>query len=244
MRRPKAPHSHGSRRGSGLGLQAASTQQCSLPPAAFEDGHLQGVGGWWRNVPKAGARRPGPCQRTEGGADLTARQAQSTASIRAAIGSQRPHPTQPSSFLRKTIKAKQRWLTGWGTPHHKQVFQPGHFGASVLLRESTACPATFIPRPLLARTPSLPSRSHVSSPAKSLLLSPQFPPTPSRIIRLQVSRQLLSNPPEPGGSQQPKGVRVHSARWTLLCVPYGRFDFVRYSQWLLGVSTITTSFYR
>lgn len=129
---------------------ALSSAHCPLQPLRMDI--CRGWGWGWRNVPKAGARRPGPCQRTEGGADLTVRQAQSTASIRAAIGSQRPHPTQPSSFLRKTIKAKQRWLTGWGTPHHKQVFQPGHFRASVLLRESTVCPTTFIPRPLLART--------------------------------------------------------------------------------------------
>lgn len=42
---PQAPHSHGSRRGSSLALDAAGTQQCSPPPAALEEGHSQGQGG-------------------------------------------------------------------------------------------------------------------------------------------------------------------------------------------------------
>lgn len=36
---------------------------------------------------------------------------------RAAIGSERPHPVLSSLFLRKTIKATQRRLMGWGALH-------------------------------------------------------------------------------------------------------------------------------
>ena len=115
------------------------------------------------------ARGPGLCQRLGQGAEATVHQIQSVASIRAAIGSQRPHPVaQPSSFLRKIIKAERKLLAGWGALSHRRApaWARQGFGPA---GEGRGFPV-LIPRLLLPQTLTpLPSIRHLASPDKTLL---------------------------------------------------------------------------
>lgn len=87
-------------------LQALSCAHCLLCP------RMDTLGGG-HHVSRARAWGSGRCQRQESDADLTASQPQSRTAP-GPIGSQRPRPAQPSSFLRKTIKAQHRPLPGRG----------------------------------------------------------------------------------------------------------------------------------
>lgn len=80
-------------------------------PVASEDGRS-----WGR-----GAMSPGPGHGGLAAPEAGTRCRSDRARLRArpcwgTEGSQRPHPAQPSSFLRKTIKAEQWWLAGRGAP--------------------------------------------------------------------------------------------------------------------------------
>lgn len=119
----------------------------------------QGVGTW--PVPKAGKRRRLDSEpRSEPGSAVH--------SVRAAIGSQRPRPAQPSSFLRKTIKEKQRRPTGWGAPRLRAEAQSGHVRASSCRRKH--CPPAFVSGPLRPATSAT-----VTQPTAAPFLGPQHP---------------------------------------------------------------------
>lgn len=134
------------------------------------------------NATRTTAGGPGLCQRLGRGTEATARQIQSVASIRAARGSQRPHPVaQSSSFLRKTIKAERRPLAGWGARNHKESSHLGQAGLRscwrglcppwVLFQDSSLGPLPLC-LPLAIWSPLI----------KPCFLGPTFPLTPFRII--------------------------------------------------------------
>ena len=129
------------------------------------------------------ARGPGLCQRQGKGAEATVHQIHSVASIRAAIGSQRLHPVaQPSSFLRKIIKAERKLLAGWGAPSHRGELLPGPGRALVLLERATSSPCSFQDSCSLGPLPLCLPLAIWPPQIKPCFLGPLFPLTPFRII--------------------------------------------------------------
>lgn len=121
-------------------------------------------------ISKARAWRPSQRQRPEGDTGLTVCWVQSMASTGAAIGSQTPHPAQPSSFLRKTIRAKQGRGELLSTERGVGL---GHLGLQYCFEK--VLPAQRSSQNHYSLRPPPRSLSHTAAPDRSLLPVPTAP---------------------------------------------------------------------
>lgn len=167
----RATHSRGSGRGSSLarcrGHSAVLTASCGL---------------WGQRSLGRGGMSPRPgredlaCAKGRKETQTRQRARLGVHGVGAATGSRRPRPAPPSSFLRKTIKAKQRHPTGWGAPRLRAEAHPGQVRAPSCLQK--ALPAGVPPR-----TPA-PWHLHHPHPAHCRPLPGPAAPRHVRIVQL------------------------------------------------------------
>lgn len=183
--------SHGRKRKAALHhrLQQLSCAHCILWPLRMD--HSRGSGG---RVPPGPGRGAWPAPK----AGKRRRPDRQPGRSSALPGSRRKCEATPSAVFLVSEKDHQSHVKapeGVGSSPSRRT-SPGHVRASVLLRESTVCPAS-ISRPRLPRI-SPPSPSRLATRQDAPFLGPPCPQTPQGHSAPNESPQLLSNPPEAG----------------------------------------------